>query len=222
MRESVRLFNYHKTMKQKRITYGVYGMMEYQAVIKVGRSKMKVQFADGSVSAVGVSPATFSTTNLMVQTAIEMSEQFKRGLIKVVNTTELDKEVKIIRNPPKPAAPQEAEAPTPAPTIIKEAHSEASDEAEAPAEVEEVAEVEEAPIAEETTTDIAEPEAVEETEAPAEVSETKSATDMEFACNDDARDYLETNFGAVRSKLRTRADITAFASERGVNITFAV
>ena len=29
-------------MKKKKITYGVSGMMEYQAVIKVGRNNMKV------------------------------------------------------------------------------------------------------------------------------------------------------------------------------------
>lgn len=76
-------------MKKKKITYGVSGMMEYQAVIKVGRNNMKVLFSDGSVSAMGVNPATFTTENFMVQHAIENSSDFKRGRIKVVNTIEL-------------------------------------------------------------------------------------------------------------------------------------
>ncbi len=102
-------------MKKKRITYGVSGMMEYQAVIKVGRNNMKVLFTDGSISAMGVNPATFTTENYMVQHAIENSTDFKRGRIKVVNTIELKEELRIERNSVKPAA--EVPSPNPAPHL---------------------------------------------------------------------------------------------------------
>ncbi len=51
-------------MKKKVITYGVYGMMEYQTVIKMGKSSMKVNFSDGSINSFGQNPAKFTTKEL--------------------------------------------------------------------------------------------------------------------------------------------------------------
>lgn len=83
-------------MKKKRITYGIYGMMEYQAVIKTGsKSVLKVTFENGSLTAMGTNPATYSTSNYMLQHAIENSQQFKSGLIKKVNIIDLDEDVVI-------------------------------------------------------------------------------------------------------------------------------
>lgn len=84
-------------MKKQKITYGISGMMEYQAVIKLGRNSMRVNFSDGSVSAMGINPAVFTTENFMVQHAIENSADFKRGLIKRVNVIDLDEELSIER-----------------------------------------------------------------------------------------------------------------------------
>lgn len=72
-------------------------MMEYQAVIKLGRNSMRVNFSDGSVSAMGINPAIFTTENFMVQHAIENSADFKRGLIKRINVIDLDEELSIER-----------------------------------------------------------------------------------------------------------------------------
>lgn len=85
-------------MKKKRITYGVTGMMEYQAVIKIGRSQMKVLFTDGSATGYGMNPAMYTTDNLIVQKAIENSDQFKRGRIHIVSSTDLEEEVQVINN----------------------------------------------------------------------------------------------------------------------------
>lgn len=71
--------------------------MEYQAVIKLGRNSMRVNFSDGSVSAMGINPAIFTTENFMVQHAIENSADFKRGLIKRINVIDLDEELSIER-----------------------------------------------------------------------------------------------------------------------------
>ena len=178
---------YHQlTMKKKRITYGVSGMMEYQAVIKVGRNNMKVLFTDGSISAMGVNPATFTTENYMVQHAIENSTDFKRGRIKVVNTIELKEELRIERNSVKPAAevPSPNSAPTPAPISAKSV---------------------DAPVKEDENA----PDTQADNEVEAEDNEAAPAnTQVEFSCNDDAKDYLEQTFGFVRSKLRNREDLS--------------
>ena len=49
----------------------------------------------------------------------------------------------------------------------------------------------------------------------------QTATELEFDCNDDAKDYLERTFGVQRSKLRSRADIVAYGNANGVSITFS-
>lgn len=200
-------------MKKRKITYGVSGMMEFQAVIKVGRNNMKVLFTDGSMNAMGVNPAKFTTTNYMVQHAIENSPEFKRGLIKRISVIDLDENVQIERYT-QPAAP--APAPTPAtesdnaPTAepAPEQTTEADDD-DADAEAE--SEIAEAPEAEQEDT-----EAGEAPEAKADLPRVE----VEFAINDDAKDYLEQNYGAVRSKLRTRSDILAFAEAHNVDIKF--
>lgn len=192
-------------MKKKRITYGVSGMMEYQAVIKVGRNNMKVLFTDGSISAMGVNPATFTTENYMVQHAIENSTDFKRGRIKVVNTIELKEELRIERNSVKPAAevPSPNSAPTPAPISAKSVDAPVKEDENAP----------------DTQADN-EVEAEDNEAAPEDNEAAPANTQVEFSCNDDAKDYLEQTFGFVRSKLRNREDIVAAGKARGVDIIF--
>ncbi len=73
-------------------------MMEYQAVIKIGKATMKVPFSEGSMTAMGVNPAKFTTDNFVVQHAIEQSGDFRRGRIHIVSVIELDEEVKIEGN----------------------------------------------------------------------------------------------------------------------------
>lgn len=86
-------------------------MMEYQSIIKIGRATLKVLFTDGSITAIGQNPAKYTTSDFLVQHAIENSSEFKRGRITVVDTIELDEEVRIERNPAKPSTQQ---APSPA------------------------------------------------------------------------------------------------------------
>ena len=68
-------------MKKRKIIYGVAGMLDYQALIKVGSAKMKISFTNGSSNEAGRTPATFSTDNPIIQLAIENSKEFKSGLI---------------------------------------------------------------------------------------------------------------------------------------------
>lgn len=186
-------------MKKKRITYGVSGMMEYQSIIRFGKNTLKVTFTGGSMNAIGVTPATYTTSSFLIQQAIENSNEFKRGHIRIVRTIELDEEIHIER--PKPAtAIAERRNPAPTPTAEAEKVPEPTEEAEA-AEVN------------------AEDGATSE-EQPEESAPTAPLTQVEFSCNDDAKDYLEQTFGYVRSKLRNREDIINAGKVHNVEIIF--
>ena len=179
-------------MKKQKITYGVNGMIEFQAVLKVGKSNLKVQFSDGSFNASSKKPATYTTDNLMIQRAIENSAEFKRGLIHKVSTVELNEEVKVLRNERKSVneTPESTE-------VTDEATDEVANE---PAgETQESAN-------DETGTDDKEP-----------AIELKK---VEVHCNDDAKDYLAENFGVVKSKLLNRATIVSVAASNGVEFVF--
>lgn len=164
-------------------------MMEYQAVVKVGKKNVSINFSDGSISAMGTNPATFTTSNIIIQNAIEASNDFKRGRISIVRSIDLAEELPIFRN-----------APAPAPVPAKQTKGD------------EPAEHENAP-AEEVET-------AEASEEPATTEEPANLTQVEFSCNDDAKDYLEQTFGLIRSKLRNREDIVNAGKQNGVEILF--
>lgn len=196
-------------MKKQRITYGIHGMMEMEVVVKLGSARMKVPFTGGSMTAMGVNPAKFITDNLLTQKAIENSVQYKKGLIKRIHVVNLAEEVRILKNSEetKDAA---ADLGTPSGQKPREG---------APEETEEETEILEE--AEETETS-------EETEEAEEEISEKGLTQgnegsrvyVEFSLSDDAKDYLEANYGANKTKLKTRAEIIAFAKEQGVDLVF--
>ena len=196
-------------------------MMEFQAIIKVGRNNMKVLFTDGSMNAMGVNPAKFTTSNFMVQHAIENSPEYKRGLIKRINVIDLDEDVKIERYT-KPAAP--APDPAPAPdlrlnTPTESVAEQADDDADAQPEAVVAGALDTQQEVDTAEDDTAEDDTAEDDKAP-EANADLPRVEVEFAINDDAKDYLEQNYGAVRSKLRTRSDILAFAEAHNVDIKF--
>lgn len=195
-------------MKKKRITYGVRGMMEYQALISVGKATLRILFTDGSMNSLGAHPAKFTTDNFMVQHAIENSSDFRRGRIQVLHVYELDDEVHIECN--KACAEVESDKSA---TVMK-TEPEAADIHEA----EENLSIENPEAAEHPSANI--PEASAEKQDSTESKAEKTMAALEFTCNDDAKDYLEKTFGVTRSKLRTRADIVSAGKENGVEIHF--
>ena len=221
-------------MKKKRITYGVYGMMEYQAIIKIGRATLKVLFTDGSMTAIGQNPAKYTTSDFLVQRAIENSSEFKKGRIQVVDTIELDEEVRIERNPAKPSTqaakvaakavidnkPTEAflSHTTPVAEDVEDETTEESDadvviptdEADTDTIEDEVADITEEEAEEDTTS--------EETSADDKTAEGK--TEVEFTDNQEAKDYIFKNFGVKPGTMRNREDIKAVGETYGVKITF--
>lgn len=182
-------------MKKKRITYGVSGMMEYQCLIRFGKNTLKVTFTGGSMNAIGVTPATFTTSNFLIQQAIENSNEFKRGRIRVVSFIEQDEDLRIER----PAAP----APVPVEKSEETDISDLSDKSDESEETEAIPQADETPKIHETP----------------QADETLK-TEVEFSCNDDAKDYLEQTFGFVRSKLHNREEIIAAGASKGIQITF--
>lgn len=229
-------FIYNKTteMKKKRITYGVYGMMEYQAIIKIGRATLKVLFTDGSMTSIGQNPAKYTTSDFLTQHAIENSSDFKRGRIQVVNTIELDEDVRIERNPAKPSTQTANVA---AKAVIDNKPTEASSSHTTPV-AEDVADetTEEADAGVVTPTDEADAETIEEeqeteSETNAEEDTTSEETaaedntaegkiEVEFTDNQEAKDYIFKNFGVKPGTMRNREDIKAVGATYGVKITF--
>lgn len=197
-------FKYTDKMKKKKITYGVYGMMEMETVIKIGGAKMKVLFTGGSMTAMGVNPAKFTTDSLLTQQAIENSQQFKKGLIKKINIIELNEEVKILRNP-APVPKREIEAPAVADEV-----SSPQPPMEAPAEAEQP---------EKETEEISNDNS-SETSEEASPAAGDGLLQVEFSLNEDAKDYLEQNFGVNKAKLKNRPEIIACAKENGVDLIF--
>ena len=217
-------------MKKKRITYGVHGMMEYQSIIKIGRATLKVLFTDGSMTAIGQNPAKYTTSDFLVQHAIENSSEFKRGRITVVDTIELDEEVRIERNPVKPStqqAPSPAEVKPVAATAAKveepqdiadepteETNAVDADEAESASADTPATEVDIEPIEDEVTST---------EEDAAELSENDNEdglTEVEFSTNQEAKDYLTKTFGVKSGTMKNRADIVAIGEANGVKIIF--
>lgn len=175
-------------------------MMEFQAVIRFGKSMMKVNFTDGFVSSRGEHPAKYTTDNFMVQQAIEQCSEFKRGRIKRIKVEQLDEEIPILHNP-------EPEPEIPASEPAKDASGEGATEDTETADPEEDKEEESDP----------------EPEIPA--SEPMSTESMGLkqvivSGNDEARDYLEREHGIGRSKIRTRTEIIAIGQQMGVDIVF--
>jgi len=200
-------------------------MMEYQSIIKIGTATLKVLFTDGSMTAIGQNPAKYSTSDFLVQHAIENSSEFKRGRITVVDTIELDEEVRIERNPAKPSTQQ---APSPA---------EAKPVTATAAKVEEPQDIADEPTEETNAVDAAsadtpapevdiepiEDEVPSTEEDAAELSESDNEdglTEVEFSTNQEAKDYLTKTFGVKSGTMKNRADIVAIGEANGVKIIF--
>lgn len=205
-------------------------MMEYQSIIKIGRATLKVLFTDGSMTAIGQNPAKYTTSDFLVQHAIENSSEFKRGRITVVDTIELDEEVRIERNPAKPStqqAPSPAEAKPVAATAAKV--EEPQDIADEPTEETNAvdADVAESASADTPATEVdiepIEDEVPSTEEDAAELSENdneEGLTEVEFSTNQEAKDYLTKTFGVKSGTMKNRADIVAIGEANGVKIIF--
>lgn len=70
-------------------TYGVSGLIDWQAQIKAGKACLVVTFTGGGLTSYGVTPAQYTTENILYQKVIENSKEFKNGKIKLLRSIPL-------------------------------------------------------------------------------------------------------------------------------------
>ena len=196
-----------------RKTYGVSGLMDWTTQIKTGKVSVSVHFTGGALTAYGVTPAKYSTSNPFFQSVIENSEQFKSGRIMLLGEMEVPDDAATKSRKARMAA-KAAEKPAPVPK---------------PAPVTETP----APVAEETVTP-----STTEKESPAESEQLTDETQDETLQGDgddadgdkikvadkpDAIEYLKERFpekGYTAVKLRTKTAFDAACKECGVEFVF--
>lgn len=90
-------------------TYGVSGLMDWTTQLKVGKGCVTVHFTGGALTAYGVTPAKYQTSNEFFQRVIECSDDFKSGRIKLLGVTELSGEccckTKVVKKSAASSAP---------------------------------------------------------------------------------------------------------------------
>lgn len=227
----------YTVMKLKK--YGAIGVMEWQLNLKAGKATVHVEFKGGFENKYGIHPATFMTTDPIVQTVIERSYYFASGKIKLLDVKDLglsSMEIAAQKRKAEEIAKKKAEA---------EAKAKAEAEAQAKAQAGNAeGQAIESPgtVASEGATDAAEAELENETEEVAEneeaeenavdgsvydvEGETTSGVDMAsdegeytvvpVTCNEDAKNYLVDNFNCSARKLTNWATILEVGKANGI------
>lgn len=197
--------------KKTKTTYGVYNLIEWHALLRLGKATVKVHFTGGSITTQGVTPATFTTEDPVIQFAIERSPEFIAGKIKPIRRVDVNGVVEIESNVPNAVPGVSTDAPASIPTARTAA---ATEETQGSPDMPTAHEVKGSDNAETA------PGAPTTEPLPEKQESVTTMTQVEFSCNDDAKDYLEQTFGLVRSRLRNREDIVAAGKARGVEIIF--
>ena len=200
-----------------RKTYGVSGLMDWTTQIKAGKGSVSVHFTGGALTAYGVTPAKYSTSNPFFQSVIENSKQFKSGRIELLGTMEV----------PDDAATKARKARMAAKAAEKPAKDEQSPVTETP-----VPETP-APVAEETVTPTtpAEETPAEEVQPTGETQDETLQGDgddadggkIKVADKNEAIEYLKEHFAEknyTATSLRTKTAFEVACKECGVEFVF--
>ena len=231
----------YTVMKLKK--YGAIGVMEWQLNLPVGKATVHVEFKGGFENKYGIHPATFMTTDPIVQTVIERSYYFASGKIKLLDVKDLGlspMEIAAQKRKAEEIAKKKAEE-----AAKKKADAEAQAKAEADAQAgnaqgqaiespgtvasESAADDTEAELGNETE-EVAENEEAEENAVDGSVydveGETTSGVDMAsdegeytvvpVTCNEDAKNYLVDNFNCSARKLTNWATILEVGKANGI------
>lgn len=226
----------YTVMKLKK--YGAIGVMEWQLNLPVGKATVHVEFKGGFENKFGIHPATFMTTDPIVQIVIERSYYFVSGKITLLD-------VKDLGLSPMEIAAQKRKAEE----ADKKKKAEEADKAKAKAEADAQAgnaggQTMESPgtVASKGSSDDAEAELGNETEEVSEndeaeenavdgsvydvEGETTSGVDMtsdegeytvvQVTCNEDAKNYLVDNFNCSARKLTNWATILEVGKANGI------
>lgn len=224
-------------MKLKK--YGAIGVMEWHLNLPVGKATVHVEFGGGFENKYGIHPATFMTTDPIVQTVIERSYYFASGKIKLLDVKDLGlspmeiaaqkrKAEEIAKKKADAEAQAKAEADAQAGnaqgqaiespgTVASNAASEgAADDAEAELE-NETEEVEENEEAEENAVDGSVYDVEGETTSGVDMaSDEGEYTVVPVTCNEDAKNYLVDNFNCSARKLTNWATILEVGKANGI------
>lgn len=220
-------------MKLKK--YGAIGVMEWQLNLPVGKATVHVEFKGGFENKFGIHPATFMTTDPIVQTVIERSYYFVSGKITLLDVKDLGlspmeiaaqkrKAEEIAKKKAETEAQAKAEADAHAgnaqgqaiesPGTVASESAADDDEAELGNETEEVAENEEA---EENAVDGSVYDVEGETTSGVDMaSDEGEYTVVQVTCNEDAKNYLVDNFNCSARKLTNWATILATGKANGI------
>jgi len=191
-------------MKRSKKVYGVYNIVEWYANIRAGKASVRVLFSGGAMTTQGVTPATFATTDPIVQLAIEHSEPYRNGKIKLIKTYPTNEDVTVERNRHKDTVTVEERIDS-SDSIANAVEKEISGDT-APAD---------SPIEESIDHDVNK--GIESTEPDHE-----DAIIVKVACDRDAAEYLRDNFGIALSKLRSKDAISAAAKQYGVSFDYNI
>lgn len=226
-------------MKLKK--YGAIGVMEWQLNLPVGKATVHVEFKGGFENKYGIHPATFMTTDPIVQTVIERSYYFASGKIKLLDVKDLwlspmeiaaqkRKAEEIAKKKAEVAAKAKAKAEAQAKAEADAQAGNAQGQAiESPGTVASESAAAEAELENETE-EVAENEEAEENAVDGSVydveGETTSGVDMAsdegeytvvpVTCNEDAKNYLVDNFNCSARKLTNWATILEVGKANGI------
>lgn len=201
-----------------RKTYGVSGLMDWTTQIKVGKGSVSVHFTGGALTAYGVTPAKYSTSNTFFQNIIENSEQFKSGRIQLLGTIEVPDDAATKARKARLAAKAAA-------VPVKEGQSAVQEDA-IPEKSSHVVEEPVTPTtpAEETPVEAEQP--TDETQDETLQGDGDDADGGKIKVSDrrDAIEYLKEHFpekGYTSVKLRSKAAFESACMECGVAFAFA-
>lgn len=201
-----------------RKTYGVSGLMDWTTQIKVGKGTVSVHFTGGALTAYGVTPAKYSTSNTLFQNVIENSEQFKSGRIQLLGTMEVADDAATKARKARLAAKAAA-------MPVKEGQNTVQENAvpETPAPVVKEPVTPTTP-AEEPPADAVQPTAETQDETSQDDGGDADGGKIKVADKNEAIEYLKEHFAEknyTATVLRTNKAFAAACKECGVEFVFA-
>lgn len=192
-------------------TYAIYNLAEKHTVFYLGKTRVHVSFTGGVITKKGVTPATFTTSDPVVQLSIENSPDFKRGAIRVVASYPQNGEVSVGMNPEVSAVSGET-----ADSVVLDDTAVADLNASA-----ETVTKHDGHESEGTAEISGEDMGSAEDEADAGTAEGECVLEVvEASCKDVAKQYLHEHFGENPAPLRTRQDVQDCAARHGIVFEF--
>lgn len=175
-----------------KITYGTPGLVDWVAQIKAGAATVRVHFTGGALTAYGVTPAEYTTSNPFIQKVIEQSAYYKNGRIIPLRVMEMPDEAK---QPKRKCGEKVAPKQKPTPITGASGSEGTNEEVKIPR--------------------------LESGEPSSGVEDTEISDPSEVAvsCLQDAQAYLQERFNISSYKVRSYESARKVASEHGVRFT---